>query len=555
MTSGFLVRQTPMRSLAEPTADTWKIRSASFPNVKLRPIIAAAIAGWRMHGARLIRSFAVLWTVDLLLLAGDVAALPVPPQASSVQTIPAKNSNSIRICLRLSDQSPFGGTANVHVMPSEGYEITGTMPSEGEVLFTDVPPGSYTVEAAAPGFLAVREKIQVEPDHYLVTRFIIMKPRPLSAHIPENAVDATPAAPTASLEPASWVPPGIDAAIPATDPNVECPVPDILHGTGLRMKQFVGNLEKFTATESVEHFVVDSLGKRQAPTTRDFEYVVMVARDSGGGFALDEFRNGSVDPAQFPARIATQGLPGLALLFHPFLSSDFKFTCEGFGQWAGKPAWQVHFVQRPDRPGRILGYRAAEKYSTLALKGRAWIDPSTYQVLRLETQLIEPLRDMGLTEEHIAVSYQPVRFRSQDQQLWLPETADLYVERQGRRYYRRHTFSHFQLFTVDTTQSIQLAKESYGFTNESDRDITGVLTVIPISGARFDPVSVTFTIPAGGSVVKLVGLGKDVGIPVESVASATFAHNGPLDSVKVDAHLSKESTLDVISGTTAPPKP
>jgi hypothetical protein len=54
--------------------------------------------------------------------------------------------------------------------------------------------------------------------------------------------------------------------------------------------------------------------------------------------------------------------------------------------------------------------------------------------------------------------------------------------------------------------------------------------------------------------VKLVGPGKDVAIPVESVASATFAHNGPLDSVKVDAHLSKESTLDVISGTSLPVK-
>lgn len=554
MTSRFLGRQTAY-VLSDRANPAWNCRSTSFQNVKMRPIIAAAIAGWRMHGARLIRSVAVLWAAYLLFSAGDVAALPVPPQALSAETTPGKNSNSIRICLRLSDQSPFGGTANVRVMPSEGYEITGTMQSEGEVLFTDVPPGSYTLEANAPGFLAVREKIQVEPDHHLVTRFVIMKPRPLSAGILKNAADPAPTAPTATPETVSWVPPGIDEVIPAIDPNVECPLPDILHGTGLRMKQFVGNLEKFTATERVEHFVVDSMGTRQTATTRDFEYVVMVARDSGGGFVLDEFRNGSADPTQFPAHIATQGLPGLALLFHPFLSSDFKFTCEGFGQWAGKPAWQVHFLQRPDRPGRLRGYRAANKYSTLALKGRAWIDPGTYQVLRLETQLVEPLKDMGLTEEHIAVSYQPVRFRLLDQQLWLPETADLYVERQGRRYYRRHTFDHFQLFTVDTNQSIQLAKESYGFTNESDREISGVLTVIPISGAKLGPVSVTFTIPAGGSVIKLVGPGKDVGIPVESVASATFAHNGPLDSVKVDAHLSKESTLDVISGTTAPLKP
>jgi hypothetical protein len=432
-------------------------------------------------------------------------------------------------------------------MPGEGYEISGATESDGEVLFSNVPPGTYTVETNAPGFLTVRQKVQVEPDHRLLTRFVIMKPRPLQVRAPEKPT--APSSPGAAPEPASWIPPGVDKAVPYVDPNVECPLPHILSGAGQRMKQFVSNLEKFTSNERVEHFVVDATGTRQAPTARDFDYVVMVSRDPGGGFVLDEFRNGSVDPSQFPAHIATQGLPGIALLFHPFLASDYKFTCEGLGEWGGNTAWQIHFVQRPDRPGRILGYRAADKYSTLALKGRAWIDPGTFQVLRLETELVEPLKDMALTEEHIAISYQPVHFRTEEQMLWLPQTADVYVERQGRRYYRRHTFSRFQLFTVETSQNIQLAKESYGFTNESDHDITGVLTVTPMSGAKLDPVSVSFTIPAGGSVIKLVGPGKDVGIPVESVASATFAHNGPLDAVRVDAHLSKESTLDVVSGT------
>lgn len=438
-------------------------------------------------------------------------------------------------------------------MPAEGYEIDGKMEAEGEMVFSNVPPGSYTVETSAPGFLTVRKNIRIEAGHGLMTRYVIMEPRPFHATAFEKPADGPSL--DAAPEPTLWVPPDIDKAVPAVDPNVECPLPYVLRAAGKRMTQFVGNLEKFTARERIEHFAVDAVGTRQAPEIRDFDYVVMVARDPGGGFVLDEFRNGSVDPTQFPAHIATQGVPGIALLFHPFLSSDYKFECEGLGEWAGKAAWQVHFVQRPDRPGRILGYRAANKYATLPLKGRAWIDPGTFHVLRLETELVQPLKDLGLTEEHIAISYGPVKFRALEQQLWLPQSADLYVERQGRRYYRRHTFNRFQLFTVDTAQNIQLAKESYGFTNESDHDIQGVLTVTPISGAKLDPVSVAFTIPAGGSVAKLVGPGKDVGIPVESVASATFAHDGPLDAVRVDVRLSKESTLDVISGTSVSAKP
>ena len=269
---------------------------------------------------------------------------------------------------------------------------------------------------------------------------------------------------------------------------------------------------------------------------------------------MDEYRDGSVDPGKFPAQIATEGMPAIALLFHPVLAPDYKFECEGLGQWAGKAAWQIHFVQRPERPGRLLAYSAGGRYIVLSLKGRAWVDPETFQVLRIETELAQPVKELALTEEHIAISYQPVLFRTQEQ-LWLPQSAELHVERQGRRYYRRHTFTDYKLFTVETTQNVQLAKESYGFTNHSDRDIAGVLTVNPVSSAGLDPISVSFTIPAGSSVVKFVGKGKDIGMPVESVGSATFAHNGPQDAIKVDAHLSKESTLDVISATSSPLKP
>ena len=432
-------------------------------------------------------------------------------------------------------------------MPNEGYEIPGTMESDGEILFADVPPGSYFMEASAPGFLTIRQRIQIEPHQGLLTRFVVMKPKPFQVHATDK-----PAAPP--VTPRSWISSGIDEMVPEVDPHVECPLPHVLSGVGLRMKQFVANLEKFTAAERVEHQAIDATGVWHSPEVRDFNYVVMVKRTSMDVFLMDEYRNGSSDPEQFPARIATQGMPAIALLFHPLLAPDYTFACEGLGGWEGRSAWQVHFLQRPNRPGRILSYSAGGKYSSLPLKGRAWIDPGTFQVLRIETELVRPLPEVALTVNRVAISYQPVQFPSQEQELWLPKTVDLYVERQGRRYYRRHTFKDFQLFIVETTQSVQLAKESYGFTNQSDQDIRGVLTVTPISGAKLDPVSLSFTIPAGGNIVKLVGPGKDVAIPVESVASATFAHNGPLDSVRVDAHLSKESTLDVISGTSVPLK-
>jgi hypothetical protein len=47
-------------------------------------------------------------------------------------------------------------------------------------------------------------------------------------------------------------------------------------------------------------------------------------------------------------------------------------------------------------------------------------------------------------------------------------------------------------------------------------------------------------------VLKTIGNGKDVGIPGELVSSARFVYKGPAGSVKVDAYLATESTLEVV---------
>ncbi|MGC1169040.1 MAG: hypothetical protein WA886_09060, partial [Candidatus Acidiferrales bacterium] len=131
----------------------------------------------------------------------------------------------------------------------------------------------------------------------------------------------------------------------------------------------------------------------------------------------------------------------------------------------------------------------------------------------------------------------------------------LYVEQKGHRYYREHSFKNFQIFAVDATQKVRAPRESYSFTNTSDQDIFGILTVTPARGTDFRPVSIKFEIPAGKSVFKVVGNGKDVDLPAESVASATFVHNGRSGSVHADAFLMEESTLDLISNSSVSPAP
>ncbi len=343
-----------------------------------------------------------------------------------------------------------------------------------------------------------------------------------------------------------WAQPGIDDSVPSVLPNVSCNSSQVLQRAGKQVEELMSSLEKFSATERVNHFTVNNRGELRDPQIRSFEYVVAVKQLPHGLIELDEYRNGSLDPSQFPALIATNGLPAMALVFHPQMSSDFNFVCEGMGQVSGSPAWQVHFQQKSDRPGRIHAYVIAGNYHSVPLKGRAWIDAATYQLSRLEFQLVKPMPEIHLLRERVSIDYAPVQFRSRDVQLWLPSHADLLISRDNKAFFRTHSFSNFQLFSVGAGQQLQVRKESYSFKNLTDSDVSGQLTITPKEGSTLSPVSITFTIPARQVVIKLVGPGKDLNISPDSIGSARFVYSGSPGAVQADAMLTRESTLEVV---------
>lgn len=336
-----------------------------------------------------------------------------------------------------------------------------------------------------------------------------------------------------------------DADLPI-DSRVGCPTQQVLLGAGQRMREFLSSMEKFTATETVEHYRVDKSGERKGPETRKFNYVVTVMRARNGAYGLDEFRDGSENREQFPGGIATLGLPAMALVFHPDYARDFTFKCEGLVHDGKHEYWQMRFAQREDRPVRIASYMVNGQGYPLYLKGKAWIDVGKSQIVQLESELAEPIPQIELWEQDQKISYRGVKFASIGGEIWLPAAAEVYVERHGKRYFRRHTFQDYRLFNVDTSQNVKAPKGSYTFTNLSDSDMTGELTVTPIEGVEGKPITLKFEVPAHRSVVKTVGLGKDVSLPPAEIGSAKFVYSGNAGSVKVDVDLLKETTLDVI---------
>ena len=258
------------------------------------------------------------------------------------------------------------------------------------------------------------------------------------------------AEPSVSIK--GWEPPGIDDAIPPVAAGVACPYEDVIAGTAAGVKQLVDDVSKFTAIEDLVHEDLNELGTPTTRETRKYNYVVSISEPKVGELTVDEFRSAHGGLEDFPERIATRGLPALALLFHPDLRDNFQITCEGLGDWHGQASWLLHFQQRPDRPNHFRNYSIGGQLYPVNIKGRAWVTVDKYHIVHIESELANPMPEIQLLSEHYIVDYGPVFFQKKDVQLWLPKTAELYFHFQRHRYFRRHSFDDFMLFSVDSDQ-------------------------------------------------------------------------------------------------------
>ncbi len=275
--------------------------------------------------------------------------------------------------------------------------------------------------------------------------------------LPQSAALASPTPTTrvAALDSRPWPPPELVEAKLLAGTQPPCSLTQVLQSASQRVKELAGDLQSITATETIEHRQVDKAGTAGPPKATTFNYLFSITEVRPGILSVEEMRNGNLAAGDFPTSTATTGLPAIAMIFHPFYISDFDMTCEGMTQWRGQPAWLVRFEQRKGVPGRIYSFRADGLSFAVSLRGRAWIAASNYQILRLVTELAEPIAKISLHTVSLAIEYQPVLFHVKGKQLWLPAVAEAYLDFLGHRYYQRHTFRGYVLFAVDTFQKIE----------------------------------------------------------------------------------------------------
>jgi tetratricopeptide (TPR) repeat protein len=279
-----------------------------------------------------------------------------------------------------------------------------------------------------------------------------------------GSLPLSPSLPAASANPltesARWIPPNVDDSVPPADSSVSCPLANVVDQAGTRVLQLVDNLDRFTATERLHHETLNEFGLAVRNVEQKYDYSVYIHEVRPGIFDVSEYRDGSESRDIFPEHVATLGTVALVLVFHPHYAEDFDFKCEGLAHQGNQLAWQVHYQQKPGRPSRLRSYRLGTKYYRVGLKGRAWIAADSFQIIRMESDLVNQVPDLRLYAEHQDILYGPVPFKKRDTVLWLPYSAETFLDFNVHRIHRRQDFTNYLLFWVDEKQNIEKPKEA-----------------------------------------------------------------------------------------------
>jgi len=308
--------------------------------------------------------------------------------------------------------------------------------------------------------------VQTHPADTIASKDLERMKNPQSSDAASNSAGATGDMAALSKDatalpvPSNWLPPDVDEKVPPVEAGASCSVDDVVSKAGKQLMELVKDVDRFAAIESLTHESVNKNGLVSPPEKRKFNYVVSIQEVQHGYLNVEEYRNAGGSPVEFPDGVATNGLPALVLIFHPYNVPNFEMTCEGLARWNGGLAWQVHFKQRADKPNTIKRYRIGADGPSypVALKGRAWISADSFQIVRLETDLVSPVPQIKLFADHSDIEYGPVKFKKGNVNMWLPQSAEVYYDWKGRRIHRRHSFSNYLLFAVDDKQKITVPK-------------------------------------------------------------------------------------------------
>lgn len=173
---------------------------------------------------------------------------------------------------------------------------------------------------------------------------------------------------------------------------------------------------------------------------------LILARQGGRDLALEEYRTTLSDTApDLSSRyFLTSGFASSSMYLHPRYRAGAAFRHIG-REAKGRRLQILAFAQKPETAELITSFHLVEGTAVILVQGLAWVDPESYQILRMRTDLLVPRPDIRLDRQTTEIEFGEVRFEQVARRLRLPRKVVVTVDWQQTVYRNQHSYSDFSL--------------------------------------------------------------------------------------------------------------
>lgn len=231
-------------------------------------------------------------------------------------------------------------------------------------------------------------------------------------------------------------------------------VPDVLPKARSFVAQFVEEFATIRYEEDLSQQKLKDDGKIAYKQEMVFDSIIRMRIDDEGKLRVDEQRIMEKTPVHVEKRplLNTYGFSSLAMIFHPYYESSFRFTRLESDSLQGQSLARIGFEHLPGTPTPLL-YQMIGADKPMELKGTAWIDSGTGEIHRIEAEsAFDPKdRDMPVKAVRAELVYGPVVLRDEKTPRLLPVSATIDLETPRQHWRNVHRFVDYRKYRVYTS--------------------------------------------------------------------------------------------------------
>jgi hypothetical protein len=186
----------------------------------------------------------------------------------------------------------------------------------------------------------------------------------------------------------------------------------------------------------------------------EFNYLLLFDHHPDGATAITElrtdFKNRQVSSPADGVAPRSFGFAYQWLLLSPANQSELRFRYLGQQSMDDHKTFVLGFVQIPNQvklPGK---FKWAGKEEPFFFQGIAWIDQSSFNVVRLQTDLLSPVPSVNLLQMTTDLRFRSVRIKGYDADFWLPSQVLIRTEQGESVLNELHQYSKYKFFHAES---------------------------------------------------------------------------------------------------------